>query len=51
MDVGAPLVAHGEAAELRQPGKGALHDPTMAAEMLTAFDPSAGDAILDVAAP
>ena len=47
VDVGTPFVAHGEAAELREPSQCALDHPAMAAEMVAAFDTAAGDAVAD----
>ena len=43
MDVGAPLIADGEAAELGKPSEGALDDPAMAPELLAGFDAASGD--------
>ncbi len=50
MDVGAALIAHGQAAIAVQPGQRALDDPTVATEVLAGVDPFAGDAHPDVAA-
>ena len=49
MDVGAPLVAHGQAAEAVEPGQGALDHPAVAAQPLAGVDALAGDADPDVA--
>ena len=43
VDVGAPLIADGEAAELGKPSEGALDDPAMAPELLAGFDTASGD--------
>lgn len=43
-DVGAALVADGEAAEAGKPSQGALDDPTVSAQALAALDAAAGDA-------
>src|SRR5689334_11234728 len=51
MDIGAALIAHGQAAEPIEPGEGALHHPAVAAEAVTAFNAFAGDAHFDVALP
>ena len=48
MDIGAPLVADGEAAIAVQPSQGALHHPAMTAQTLTALDALTGDAHPDV---
>ena len=47
MDIRAALVAHGEAAELGQPGQRALHDPAVPAQAGAALDTLAGNAALD----
>ena len=47
MDVGAALVADGEAAEAVEPGEGSFHHPAMAPEALTGVDASPGNASLD----
>src|ERR671938_524061 len=47
MDIRAALVAHGEAAELGQPGQRALHDPAVPAQAGAALDSLAGNAALD----
>src|SRR5260370_35080066 len=44
MDVGAPLVAHFQAPETVEPGQCALHHPAEAAESLTRFDATSGNA-------
>ena len=49
MDVGAALIADGQAAVLAQPGQGALHDPTVATQARAALHPFARDAHLDAA--
>ncbi len=50
MDVGAALVADGEAAEAVEPGERPFDDPAVAAEPVAALDPAPGDARFDVAA-
>jgi hypothetical protein len=49
MDVVAPLPAHGQAAELEEPGDGPLGDPSEPAELLARLDPLAGDPVEDAA--
>lgn len=49
MDVGAPLVADGEAAVAVEPGQGALHHPAVPAQPRAGVDALAGDADLDAA--
>jgi hypothetical protein len=51
VDVGASLVANGQAAETVEPSVGVLHDPAMASEPLAALDAFAGDARHDPARP
>src|SRR3989440_741258 len=51
MDLRAALVAHGEAAELGQPGQRTLHDPAVAAQAGAALDALAGNAALDPPPP
>jgi hypothetical protein len=43
MDLGQALVAHFQAAELGQPGEGALRHPAVAAQVLARLDPFARD--------
>src|SRR5579885_51310 len=50
MDILAPLVADGEAAEAVQPRLRALHHPAMPAELLAALDAPPGDAGRDAVA-
>jgi hypothetical protein len=50
MDIGAPLVAHGEAPLAGEPGERALDDPAVAPEALTTVDAHAGNPDSDVAA-
>ena len=49
MDVGAPLVADGQAAEATEPRQGAFHDPAVPTQTLAAVDPAPGDPGLDPA--
>ncbi len=46
-DIGAPLVADGQAAEPAEPGQGALHDPAMPSQALAALDAAPSNAIPD----
>jgi hypothetical protein len=48
MDIGPPLVAHPQPAEVIEPGQGALDDPAMATQPLAGVDALARDAHLDV---
>ena len=50
MDVGPPLVADCQPAELAEPSQGALHDPPVPSQPGAALDAAAGDAGLDAAA-
>lgn len=47
MEFEPALIANAQAAELIEPGKGALHDPAVAAQAVAAFFAFAGDAHLD----
>jgi hypothetical protein len=49
VDVGAALMAHGDAAELGEPGQGALDLPTVPPELFAAVDAAPGDARDDAA--
>ena len=49
MNIGAALVADGEATVAREPGQGALDDPAMSAELLAGVDALASDAAPDPA--
>ena len=49
VDVGAALVADGQATVAGQPGEGAFHHPAMSAEAGAALDAAAGDARGDAA--
>ncbi len=49
MDLGAPFIAHGEAAEAAQPGQSAFHHPAPAAQPLPGLDAAPGDARDDAA--
>ena len=44
-DVGASLVADGEAAEAAEPSQGAFDDPAMAPQALATLDATSGDPI------
>jgi hypothetical protein len=50
VDVGATLVADGQAAELVEPGQGPLDHPAMASQLLARLDPLAGDPAADATA-
>src|SRR4051812_10796074 len=50
VEVAAAFVADGQALEGVQPGKGALDDPTPAAEARAVLDAAPGDAVGDAAA-
>jgi hypothetical protein len=47
VDVGAPLVADGEALEAVEPGERSLHDPSVSAKPLAGFHAAPGDARFD----
>lgn len=49
MNVGPSLVSDSEAAEAREPRKGALDDPSMPTEVAAAFDAFSSDPVLDAA--
>ena len=51
MDLGVPLVADSQAAEVVQVREAALDDPALAAEAGAVFDPAAGDDGLDAPGP
>ena len=44
MDVGAALIADGQATETVEPGQGTLNDPAMPAESFTRLDAASGNA-------
>jgi hypothetical protein len=49
IDVGAPLLAHGQAAEAAEPRQGAFHHPAVPSQALAALDATPGDAGRDAA--
>lgn len=49
VNVGPSLVSDSEAAEAREPRKGALDDPSMPTEVAAAFDAFSSDPVLDAA--